>query len=210
MQETASRIESEGGLHGPEYVRRRKALEAKVFPLVIEAEQHHRYLTSHQAGVAWIAAAIAKEMGFEASRVDGVRLSSSVHDVGMVKVPTYAINKASSLTTQERKLLEHHCQVGADLLVSIESPWPLDLVALQHHERLDGSGYPRGLKADSIILEARIVAVADAIEAMSMRRSHREIPGIRKALEYVSKKKGSTYDTDVVRAAMAVFADRDK
>ena len=128
-----------------------------------------------------------------------------MHDIGKMAIPAEILAKPGVLTDMEFSLIKAHTQAGADILKEIDSPWPLDEIEIQHHERLDGSGYPNGLKGDEIMLEARILGVADVIEAMSSHRPYRPALGIDAALEEIRSKRGICYDSDVVDACIRVF-----
>jgi HD-GYP domain-containing protein (c-di-GMP phosphodiesterase class II) len=145
-------------------------------------------------------------LGLEADRLDGLRLSALIHDVGKLAVPAEILAKPGRLTDIEFKLIMQHSQAGYDILAGIEFNWPVAEMVLQHHERCDGSGYPRALKADDILLEAKILAIADVVEAMSSHRPYRAALGMDMALAEISEGAGVRYDADVAAACAAVMA----
>jgi HD-GYP domain-containing protein (c-di-GMP phosphodiesterase class II) len=147
-------------------------------------------------------------MGLDANRVEGIRIAGYVHDVGKIGVPAEILAKPTRLTTTEFELVKDHAQQSYEILKGVDFPWPVAQVALQHHERLDGSGYPRGLKGDAIILEARILAVADVIEAMASHRPYRAARGIEPALAEIEQGAGRIYDADVAKVALRLFRDK--
>lgn len=170
-------------------------------------EMRDPYTSGHEERVAAVAVAIAEEMGLERSRVEGVRVSGYLHDVGKIAVPAEILVKPAALTSTERALIQQHPLSGHDILKRVEFPWPVADVALQHHERMDGSGYPHGLTGSRILLEARIVAVADVIESMASHRPYRPSLGIEAALAEIEQHRGRLYDEAVVDACLRVFRE---
>jgi len=162
----------------------------------------------HQQRVADLARSIATEMGLSADRQDFIRTASSIHDIGKIAVPAEILSKPTKLTDLEFGLIKTHSQSGYDILKDIEFPWPVADVVLQHHERMDGSGYPHGLKGENISLEARILAVADVVEAITSHRPYRPALGIDVALEEISRNRGILYDADVVDACLKLFREK--
>jgi len=162
------------------------------------------YAAGHQMRVADLAAAIAQEMGFSLNRVEGVRVMGFMHDIGNVALPQNILRKTGLLSIVESNILRSHPQLGYDLLKDIEFPWPVAQAVLQHHERWNGSGYPAGLAGEEILLEARILAVADVAEAMVSPRVDGDPAGIEKALEEIYKGSGILYDPSVVNACLKV------
>ncbi len=160
------------------------------------------YTAGHQQRVASLASAIALEMGLDERVVAAVRMAAIIHDLGKVAVPSEILTKPSRLTRLEFDIMKMHPQVGFDILSKLEFPWPVSEVALQHHERLDGSGYPNGIRGEEIRLEARVIAVADVVEAMASHRPYRPSLGIKRALEEIHQQKGMQYDPDVVEACV--------
>jgi HD-GYP domain-containing protein (c-di-GMP phosphodiesterase class II) len=158
--------------------------------------------------VALIACKIAEEMGLSEDQIEGIRVMGFLHDIGKIVVPAEILSKPGKINEYEFHIIKAHSQVGYDILKGIELPWPVALATIQHHERLDGSGYPQGLKGDAIILEARILAVADVLEAMASHRPYRPALGLDKALDELSQKKGTVYDPEVVDACLRLFVDK--
>jgi putative nucleotidyltransferase with HDIG domain len=162
---------------------------------------HHRRVSS-------LAVAIAKELHLPSDRIEGLRLAGIVHDIGKIAVPLEILAKPARLTKTEIQIVEDHPRVGFEILKSIDFPWPIAHIILQHHERLDGSGYPEGLVGEAILLEARILAVADVVEAFCFQRSYRAALGVEKALEEILKGRGIRYDAGVVDACVKVFREK--
>ncbi|MBV1758790.1 MAG: response regulator [Dethiosulfatibacter sp.] len=163
------------------------------------------YTAGHQRRVGNLAAAIAKEMGMEDRIVDRIRITGYLHDIGKISVPFEILNKPSQLTMLEFEIIKEHTNSGNILLESIDFSWPVSEIVWQHHERLDGSGYPRGLKRDQILVEARILAVADVVEAMTSHRPYRPSIGLEPALKEIESKMGIAYDSNVVDACLKIF-----
>jgi len=185
-----------------------KALEGSIKAIARTVETRDPYTAGHQQRVADLAAAIAKEMELSEDRIDGLRLAGVIHDLGKVAIPVAILNKPGKISEIELELIKTHAQVGYDILKSIEFPWPIAQIVLQHHERMNGSGYPSGLSGDEILLEARILGVADVVEAMASHRPYRPALGIETALEEISKNKGRLYDRDVVSACLKLFNEK--
>lgn len=171
-------------------------------------EARDPYTHGHERRVGEIAAAIGTEMGWDANRVEGIRIAGCMHDVGKIAVPAEILSKPGKLTKPEYELVKCHAERGYDILKGFEFPWPVAEIAWQHHERLDGSGYPRGLKGDEILLDARVLAVADTVEAMSSHRPYRPGLGIDQALAEISKGAGTLYDRQAVDACRRLFIDK--
>jgi putative nucleotidyltransferase with HDIG domain len=165
------------------------------------------YTAGHQQRVSQLSRAIAQEMGLDSEWVDGLRMGASIHDIGKIYLPAEILSKPTKLTDLEYELIKSHAQVGYDILKDIVFPCPVAEIAHQHHERLDGSGYPQGLKGEEICLEARIVAVADVVEAMVSHRPYRPSLGIDKALAEIKLGRGSSYDAEVADACLRLFAE---
>lgn len=156
------------------------------------------YTAGHGEGVAKIAVAIVREMNLPQRDIDGIRISALLHDIGKIAIPSEILTKPTGLTDLERATINQHSRYGYEILKKIDFPWPVAETVLQHHERLDGSGYPQGLKGDEIILPARILAVADVADAMSYQRPYRPAKGIEAATEEIEKGGGTLYDPTVV------------
>ena len=190
------------------FERLRKLLEETVASLAATVELKDPYTAGHQRRVSQLACAIAKELGLSKERIEGLRLAAVVHDIGKMAVPAEILSKPGHLNKLEFDMVKHHPTAGYELLKHIEFPWPVAEIVLQHHERLDGSGYPQGLKGEEILLEARILAVADVVEAMSSHRPYRAALGIEKALEEIEQGKGTRYDPQVVDACVRLFKEK--
>ena len=183
-------------------------LEESFHALATMLEKRDPYTAGHQQRVADLAEKIALELGLSKDQAHGIRLAGIVHDIGKIQVPAEVLNKPGKLTDIELSLIRLHPQVGYDILKAIRSPWPIPAAVLQHHERLDGSGYPQGLKTDQIIIEARIISVADTVEAMSSHRPYRAGLGLDAALAEISKLRGTQLDPAVVDACLRLFKEQ--
>ncbi len=172
------------------------------------SEMRDPYTAGHERRVGEIAVAIGAELGFDARRQEGLRVAGYLHDIGKITIPSEILVKPGKLSPIEFLLLQGHAQASYDILKDVEFPWPVAQVALQHHERLDGSGYPQGLKGEAILLEARIMAVADVVEAMSSHRPYRPEIGIDKALAEIKRGRGSVYDLVVADACLKLFCEK--
>ena len=182
--------------------------EAAVGTMAAAAEARDPYSAGHQQRVAELAVAIAVDLGLNQRDVDGIRLAAKVHDIGKLAIPSQILNKPSLLRPTEFALIREHAQAGFDIVKNIDFPWPVADVILQHHERVDGSGYPAGLVGDEILLGARIIAVADVVEAMSSHRPYRVSLGIGAALSEIENGRGTLYDAEVVDACLRRFQRR--
>ena len=188
-------------------VKLRKVTGATIQAMAQTVEVRDPYTAGHQRRVSDLARAIGTRMGLSAEQVDGIRMAGVIHDIGKISVPAEILSKPGILTDPEFSLIKTHPRVGYDILKEIEFPWDIAQIVLQHHERLDGSGYPHGLSGENILLEARILAVADVVEAMASHRPYRPALGIEKALEEISDRKGRAYDSDVVKSCLWLFED---
>ncbi|MCL6613736.1 MAG: HD domain-containing protein [Firmicutes bacterium] len=187
--------------------RLRKAIEGTIKAMALIVEIRDPYTAGHQRRVARLAERIAKEMWLPLEQILGIKLAATIHDIGKIAIPAEILSKPGRITHIERELIKTHPQVGFDILKSVDFPWPIAQIVHQHHERLDGSGYPAGLKGEEIILEARILAVADVVEAMSSHRPYRPALGIQEALAEIEKHAGILYDQAVVRLCVHLFED---
>ncbi len=178
----------------------RRLLNGTVEAIVTLCEKRDPYTASHQRRVAQLAGAIAKEMGLPEEQIEGVRITGVIHDIGKVAVPGEILSKPGKLSAEEFSIIKTHPQVAYDILRNLEFPWPVAKTILQHHERLDGSGYPNGLCGKGIILEAKILCVADVVEAMVSHRPYRPALGIERALREIRRNKGILYDPKVADA----------
>jgi len=167
------------------------------------------YLTAHQQRVTKLACAIAKELGLSKEKINGIHMAGIIHDLGKIGIPNEILTKNSRLTKSEFNIIKCHSIIGYRILKTIEFPWPVAQIVLQHHERINGSGYPQRLSGRNILIEAKILAVADVVEAMSSHRPYRPPLGIDKALEEIFKNKGILYDPEVVDACIKLFREKE-
>jgi PAS domain S-box-containing protein len=186
----------------------KKAVNTTIQVLVSALEIRDPYTAGHQSRSADLACAIATEMGLCQEKIDGLRMAGEIHDIGKLSIPVEILSKPSKLTNLEFSLIKEHSQSGFDMLKDIDSPWPLAATVHQHHERMNGTGYPKNLKGDDIIIEARILAVADVVEAMASHRPYRASLGIEKALEEIEQNKGILYDENVAEACLRLFREK--
>ena len=186
----------------------KKAVGTTIQVLISALEARDPYTAGHQFRVAHLACAIATEMGLSQEKIDGIQMAGSIHDIGKLSIPAEILSKPSKLTNIEFSLIKEHVRSGYEMLKDVQSPWPLAQIVYQHHERMDGSGYPRNLKGDEIIMEARIMAVADVVEAMASHRPYRPSLGIDIAFEEIEKNKGVLYDAPVVDACLKLFREK--
>lgn len=187
--------------------RLRNSLEETVQAIATMIEMRDPYTDGHQKRVADLAVAIATEMGLPDEQVRGVHLAGVIHDLGKIQVPAEILSKPGRLNAAEFALIKAHPQTGYDVLKDIRFPWPIAQIVLQHHERIDGSGYPQGLKGEGIMLEARILIVADVVEAMASHRPYRPGLGLTAALDEIRSGRGKSYDPDVVAACIRLFEE---
>jgi HD-GYP domain-containing protein (c-di-GMP phosphodiesterase class II) len=187
----------------------RKAIGTTIHVLVSALESRDTYTAGHQSRSADIARAIATAMGLDHDTIEGVRMAGSLYDVGKLAVPAQILNKPTPLTKIEVSMIKEHARKGYEMLKELESPWPLAEIVYQHHERMNGSGYPRNLKGDEILMEARILAVSDVLESMSSPRPYRKALGIEVALEEIEKNKGFLYDQTVADTCLKLFRERN-
>ena len=191
------------------YQRLKKTMDASLDTMSKILEAKDPYTAGHQQRVSQLATAIAKkELNLSPDKVEGIRIASLIHDIGKIGLPTEILSKPTKLTDIEFSLIKGHSQIGYDILKSIDFSYPIAQIVLQHHERLNGSGYPNKLKGDKIMIEALIIGVADVVEAMSSHRPYRPALGIDKALEEISKNRGILYDPEVVDACLKLFKEK--
>ena len=171
-------------------------------------EMRNPYTAGHQRQVAQLACAIAQEMGFPAERVEGMRVLGCLHDIGKIAIPAEILSKPGKLSEMEFPLIQDHPRAGYEIIKDIDFPFPLAEGILQHHERLNGSGYPLGISGPDIILEARILGVADVVEAMASHRPYRGALGIDKALAEISRNRGILYDPEIVDICTKLFTEK--
>ena len=190
------------------FKKQRKALEGTIHAMSLAIEMRDPYTAGHQKRVTDLAVAIAKDMDFSADKIDGIRMAGLIHDIGKISVPAEILSKPGSINDKEFALIMDHPQVGYDILKAIEFPWPVAKMVLQHHERMDGSGYPQGLQGKYILLEARILAVADVVEAIASFRPYRQALGVEAALKEITEGRETLYDAQVVDACLKLFAEK--
>jgi HD-GYP domain-containing protein (c-di-GMP phosphodiesterase class II) len=193
-------------LHHGEILR--QSLEDSIKAIANTVEMRDPYTAGHQRRVGQLATAIARELGLSEDTMRGIELAASIHDLGKISVPAEILAKPGKLTAIEFMLLKNHAQAGFDILKDIKFPWPIATMVWQHHERQDGSGYPQGLKGEQILLESRIMAVADVVEAMASHRPYRAALGIDNALQEIERGRGTVYDAAVVDACLRLFAEK--
>ena len=172
------------------------------------SEMRDPYTTGHERKVAELAVAIGAELGFSVHQQEGLRVAGYLHDIGKIAIPTQFLAKPGKLSWIEQRLIQEHAQAGYDVLKDVKFPWQIADVVLQHHERMDGSGYPQGLKGEAILLEARILAVADVVEAMSSHRPYRPALGIEAALTEIERGRETFFDANVVDACLRLFREK--
>src|SRR5664280_119338 len=186
----------------------RKAVGVTIQVMASAVEARDPYTSGHQIRSADLARAIAMEMGLPQDKIDGIRMAGSIHDIGKLSIPAEILSKPTKLSELEFSLIKEHAQQGYEMLKNMESPWPLAEIVYQHHERMDGSGYPRNLKGEEICMEARILAVADVVEAMASHRPYRPALGIDAAFAEIQKNRGTLYDNTVVDACLKLFREK--
>jgi len=186
----------------------RNALGGTIHAMALPVETRDPYTAGHQRRVSNLARAIATEMHLSREQIEGVRIAGIVHDLGKISVPSEILSKPGDISLIEHSLINTHPQKGFEILDNINFPWPIARIVLQHHERLDGSGYPAGLKKNEILIEARVLAVADVVEAMASHRPYRPSRGIQLALEEITDNKGKLYDPKVVDACLHLFLNK--
>mgnify|MGYP000936757626 CR=1 FL=1 len=186
----------------------RKALIGSVRAMSLTVETRDPYTAGHQRRVSSLSRSIAQIMGLAKDTIDNIRIAGIIHDIGKVSIPAEILVKPGKISELEMSLIMTHPKVGYDILKDVGLPYPIAEIVLQHHERLDGSGYPQGLKSEQILLEAKIVAVADVVEAIMSHRPYRPGYGVDYALEEIEGKKGILYDSDVVEACLVLFREK--
>jgi len=185
-----------------------KALEETVNVLASAFGKRDLYTSGHQQRVMQLACAIASEIGLTSRQMQGIHVAGSLHDIGKINVPTEILTKPGGINEHERGIIQMHPQVGYDIIKGVDFPWPVAQAVLQHHERLDGSGYPAGISGEAIIIEARVLAVADVVEAMLSHRPYREALGVDKALDEIRQNRGVLYDSQVTDACLRLFDEK--
>ncbi len=185
-----------------------KAIDATLQVMVSAVEVRDPYTHGHQLRSANLACAIATEMGLAQDKKDGIRVAGSIYDIGKLSIPAQILTKPTKLTSVEVEMIKEHCWSGYEMLKNVESPWPLAQIVYQHHERMNGSGYPKNLKGDEILMEARVLAVSDVMESMAALRPYRPALGMEVALEEIKQNKGILYDNDVADTCLRLFREK--
>ncbi|RXG65996.1 HD-GYP domain-containing protein [Candidatus Atribacteria bacterium 1244-E10-H5-B2] len=188
--------------------RLKKTMNATIETMSKMIEAKDPYTSGHQHRVCQLAVPLARELGLPEDKIEGIRIASLIHDIGKIGLPAEILSNPTKLTEIEFNLIKNHSQMGHDIFKSIDFSYPIARIVLQHHEKMNGSGYPRGLKGDEILLEAKIICVADVVEAMSSHRPYRPALGIDAALEEISKNKGILYDPEVVDVCLELFKEK--
>jgi HD-GYP domain-containing protein (c-di-GMP phosphodiesterase class II) len=183
----------------------KKVTDATIQAIALTVEKRDPYTSGHQRRVAKLTRAIAETIGLSEDQIEGACVAASIHDIGKISLPAEILSKPIQLSEIEISLIQAHAQAGYDILKGLDFPWPIADIIIQHHERMDGSGYPRGLSGDRISIEARIIGVADVVETMSSHRPYRPSMGIEKALEEITLNSGTLYDSQVVDACLNIF-----
>ncbi len=186
-----------------------KIIEGTVNIITKVVEIRDPYSMGHQQRVSKLAMAIAQEMKLSQDKINGTKIASLVHDIGKVDLPTEIISKPSKLIDVEFNLIKNYPKVGYDILKKVDFPWPIAEIVLQHQEKIDGSGYPRGLKGDEICIEAKILGVANVVEAMSSYKSYRPALSIDEALAEIAENKNILFDPQVVDTCIKLFKEKD-
>ena len=184
------------------------SLEESIKSIANAVESRDEYTAGHMKRVGQLAPAIARELGLPEDAIHGIALAATIHDVGKISIPVEILTKPGKLSKVEFMLIQTHAEAGYDIVKNIKFPWPIAQMIFQHHERMDGSGYPQGLKGEEILLGARIIAVADVIEAMSTHRPYRFVLGIDAALDEIKQHRGTLYDENAVNACLRLFSEK--
>ena len=186
----------------------KKVMDSTIQAIAMTVEKRDPYTSGHQMRVAALTRAIAETLELPEDQIEGAYMAASIHDIGKISLPAEILTKPIQLTEIEISLIQAHSQAGYDILKGIEFPWQIADIIIQHHERMDGSGYPQGLAGDSILMEARIIGVADVVETMSSHRPYRPSMGIEKALAEITQNSGTLYDAEVVTACLNIFSKK--
>ena len=185
----------------------KKVMAATIQAIALTVEKRDPYTSGHQMRVAALTRAICESLGFGEHQLEGAYMAASIHDIGKISLPAEILSKPIQLTNIEISLIQGHAQAGYDILKGIEFPWPIADIIIQHHERMNGSGYPQGLAGDDILMEARVIGVADVVETMASHRPYRPSMGIDKALAEITHNSGILYDAEVVSACLKIFQE---
>jgi len=208
IRDITTRKQAEGDLK-QSFEQIRKGLRATVRAMAETVEARDPYTAGHQRRVSDLARSIATEMKLPKDKIEGLRTAATIHDLGKISIPAELLSKPARLTNMEFALIKNHPQAAYNILKNIDFPWPVARMVLEHHERMDGSGYPNGLTGDELLIESKILAVADVVEAMASHRPYRSALGIDVALEEISKNKGVLYDPGAVDACLRLFNGKE-
>ena len=187
----------------------KKVMDSTVQAITTTIEKRDPYTSGHQQRVADLSRAITREIGFSENEIEGIYIAAAIHDIGKISIPAEILSKPVQLSDIEIRLIQAHSETGYDILKGIKFPWPIAEIVLQHHERLNGSGYPQGLAGDDILMAARIIGVADVVETMASHRPYRPSMGIDKALEEITQNKGVLYEPLIVDACLKIFNTKE-
>lgn len=191
------------------FVQIKESLGGTVEAIAKMVEVRDPYTAGHQSRVSHLAVAIAKELGLKDDQIEGIRVAANIHDIGKIQIPAEILSKPTKLTDLEYEMIKTHSGTGYEILKNIHFPWPIAQIVYQHHERIDGNGYPNGLKGDEILLEAKIIAVSDVVEAIASHRPYRAALGIEIALQEIEKGKGEAFDSKVADACLSLFREKN-
>jgi putative nucleotidyltransferase with HDIG domain len=189
------------------YEKLHRAMDGTIAALANTLEKRDPYTLHHQQRVTELAVAIARKMGLSEEQLNGIQTAATLHDIGKIYVPSEILSKPARLSDAEFSIVKIHARAGYEILQSIDFGWPVAQIILQHHERLDGSGYPSGFQDRAILLEAKILAVADVVEAMTAHRPYRSAHSLKEALEEIAKHQGTLYQTEVVNICLRLFQE---
>ncbi len=203
-QDITERVKTEKALQAS-YDKLDKTLDSVIQTMSLVVEMRDPYTAGHQHRVSSLACSIAAELGLPQEKINGIRVIGAIHDIGKICVPAEILAKPGRITEAEFSIIKEHSKTGYDILKGIDFPWPVATAVLQHHERMNGTGYPGKISGDAIIIEARVLAVSDVVEAMASHRPYRPALGIDKALEEIARNKGVLYDPAVVEACLNIF-----
>jgi PAS domain S-box-containing protein/putative nucleotidyltransferase with HDIG domain len=207
LRDNTEQLKSELNLR-ESFQQLRRAMSGSIQAMAQTVETRDPYTAGHQRRVADLARRIAQEMGLGQEKIEGIRMAGVIHDLGKISVPAEILSKPGSLTDVEFSLIKIHPEIGYEILRQIDFPWPVANIVYQHHEHLDGSGYPEGISGDEIIQEARILTVADVVEAMASHRPYRAALGIELALNEIESHRGRFFDQDVVDTCIYLFREK--
>jgi putative nucleotidyltransferase with HDIG domain len=180
-------------------------LDSMIRTMLSMVEAQDAYTAAHQRNVSNLACMVANQLGWNAMRIEGLRFAALIHDIGKISIPSQILHKPTMLSELEFKFIKMHCITGSNIVENIESPWPLARIILEHHERLDGSGYPYGIKGDSILLESQVLSVADVVDAIIMHRPYRPAIGMDAAISEIENHKNTAFNGDVVEVCTRIL-----